>query len=339
MTTQKTGSKPAPLGRGLSALFGDTDAAYQPKTQPLSALAGGAGTASGGQAGAASVGGREKGAGSQVLPVTWLQPGTYQPRRHFDDEAITELADSIRERGVIQPLMVRPVGQGRDRYEIIAGERRWRAAQKAGLHEVPVLIRAMSDREAMEVGLIENVQREDLSPLEEAEGYKRLLEEFDHTQDGLAKVVGKSRPHITNLLRLLTLPQPVKAMIDDGSLTMGHARTLVTAKNPMILAEEIVKKGLSVRQAEALAKKESNGKNAKTKPTPIVNADILALEQTLERVLGLKVKLTTLGTSTAGSLTISYQNFDQLDALVKKLTTTPSASSENAPSGPRAFAI
>lgn len=312
----KPSSKPAPLGRGLSALFGDTDSSYQPKPaatpvrpaqpQPESAT------------------GTKQAPGQQKLPVTWIQPGAFQPRRRFDDEAIKGLADSIRERGVVQPLMVRPVEGEHNVYEIIAGERRWRAAQQAGLHEVPVIVRTFSDREAMEVGLIENVQREDLSPLEEAEGYKRLLEEFQHSQDGLAKIVGKSRPHIANMLRLLTLPTSVKQLIDSGQLTMGHARALITAKNPLLLAEEIVKKGMSVRQAEALAKRESDGRFAKKKrvgdAVPI-DANIEALEKDLERAVGLKVKIHADSKTgfTSGTLMVHYTSLDQLDGVIRRL--------------------
>jgi ParB family transcriptional regulator, chromosome partitioning protein len=311
----KATSKPAPLGRGLSALFGDTDSSYQPKTpvQPSP-------QAQTTQTGSAD---RAKPGAQQMLPVEWIQPGAFQPRRRFDDEAIKGLAESIRERGVVQPLMVRQVEGERNVYEIIAGERRWRAAQQAGLHEVPVIVRTFSDREAMEVGLIENVQREDLSPLEEAEGYRRLMEEFQHSQDGLAKVVGKSRPHITNMLRLLTLPTAVKQMIDNGQLTMGHARALITARNPAQLAEEIVKKGMSVRQAEALAKRESDGRFAKKKKesSVTVDANIMALEKELESATGLKMKIHPDGKtgSTSGTLVLHYASFEQLDGVIKKL--------------------
>lgn len=302
--TPKPAAKPAPLGRGLSALFGDTDSSYQPRA-----------VAAAPAAPPSSTGNSDS---TKKIPIEWISPGAYQPRRHFDEDAIKELANSIRERGMILPIMVRAIEGEKDSYEIIAGERRWRAAQVAGLHEVPVLIRSFSDREAMEIGLIENVQRQDLSPLEEAEGYRRLLEEFDHTQEGLAKVVGKSRPHITNLLRLLTLPEGVKAMINAGELTMGHARAIITAKNPEEIAKEIVKKGLSVRQAEALAKKLSDGKFAKKeRVSKNADPDILALEQSLQAVLGLKVRLHTDGHS--GSLTIFYNDLDQLDDVLRKL--------------------
>jgi len=306
--TNKTTARPAPLGRGLSALFGDSDIAYQPKASPAAVA-----PPAGGKAGS-----------PQMLPIEWIQPSAYQPRRRFDEEAIKGLADSIRERGIVQPLMVRPAARQNNVYEIIAGERRWRAAQQAGLHEVPVIIKSFSDREAMEVALIENVQREDLSPLEEAEGYRRLMEEFNHSQDGLAKVVGKSRPHITNMLRLLTLPTAVKQMIDSGQLTMGHARALITSRNPVQLAEEIVKKGMSVRQAEALARRESDGKFAKRKKNVSLGADpnITALENELGRALGLKVKIqaeSKAGGSMAGTLTVYYENLEQFDGIIRKL--------------------
>ncbi|HEU0118563.1 MAG TPA: ParB/RepB/Spo0J family partition protein [Alphaproteobacteria bacterium] len=304
MTAPKPLTKPAPLGRGLSALFGDADASYQAKPiQPRAAQS------------APVV---EK-AGSRTMPLAWLQPGAYQPRRHFDEEALKGLADSIRERGILEPLLVRPVSEAKDAYEIIAGERRWRAAQIAGLHDVPVLVREISDREALEFGLIENIQRQDLSPLEEAEGYQRLIEEFKYTQDTLAKIVGKSRPHIANMLRILTLPPAVKQMITDGEITLGHARALVTAKNPLALAQEIAKKGLNVRQAENLAK-EASGKISSPKSArepEEKTADVVMLEKELERVIGLKVKINTEGK--AGSLTLYYKDLDQLDEIIKKL--------------------
>jgi ParB family chromosome partitioning protein len=292
--------KPSPLGRGLSALLGDIDSSYQPAargTEPASP---------------------PKTGGVQRLPVAWLKSGAFQPRRHFNNAALQELADSIRERGILEPLLVRPMPGARDAYEIIAGERRWRAAQIAGLHDVPVLVRQLSDREAMEFGIIENVQREDLSPIEEGEGYKRLIEEFGHTQEALSKIVGKSRPHITNMLRLLSLPEEVRQMIAEGVLTTGHARALIPTKNPAALAKEIVKKGLNVRQAETLAKRhQDNPEIHKKRTSPEESADVLALEKELERVIGLKVKIANKGKS--GTLTLYYTDLDQLDDIIKKL--------------------
>jgi ParB family chromosome partitioning protein len=297
-------TKPSPLGRGLSALFGDADASYQAKqqSQPSATPA------------------QFNDRGMRRMPLTWLQPGAFQPRRHFDQDALKGLAESIKERGILEPLLVRPM-PGRDTCEIIAGERRWRAAQMAGLHDVPVIVRDMDDRAALEFGLIENVQRQDLSPLEEAEGYKRLLEEFSHTQENLAKIVGKSRPHITNLLRILGLPQAVKQMIENGDLTLGHARAIVTARDPLALAQEIVKKGLNVRQAEALVKRTSdNPQIHKRKPASQQDADTIAFEKDLERATGLKVKIHSQGKSS--SLTFYYHELEQLDELTKKLKTS-----------------
>jgi ParB family chromosome partitioning protein len=303
--------KPAPLGRGLSALFGDADASYQPK--PIAAKA---------QALVAVAPSAVPDRGSRMMPLAWLQPGAYQPRRHFDEEAIKGLSESIRERGILEPLLVRPISGHKDAYEIVAGERRWRASQLVGLHEVPVVVREITDREALEFGLIENVQRQDLSPLEEAEAYQRLIDDFTYPLDDLAKVVGKSRPHISNMLRLLTLPAAVRQMIAEGSITPGHAKTLVTAKDPLALAKQIVAKSLNVRQAENLARAAS-GKTGVAKKGPQKNAaskedeDVVALERELGRVIGLKVKIETQGK--AGSLTLFYQDFDQLDEIIRKL--------------------
>ncbi len=292
--------KPSPLGRGLSALLGDIDAASRKASAAAPAAA------------------KAEPSGLQRLPITYLQSGKYQPRQHFDDEALAELASSIQERGILEPLLVRPLPGEKNRYEIVAGERRWRASQIAGIHDVPVLIRELSDREAMEFGIIENVQREDLNAIEEGEAYQRLLEEFGHTQEKLAQIVGKSRPHITNMLRLLTLPQEVRDMISDGRLTQGHARALVPTKNPVALAREVVKKGLNVRQAETLAKRDQdNPEIHKKRSSPEESADVLALETELERVVGLKVKIATKGKS--GTLTLFYTDLDQLDDIIKKL--------------------
>jgi ParB family chromosome partitioning protein len=290
-------TKPSPLGRGLSALFGDADTSYQ-AAHPVAALA-------------VSENGVRK------VSISFLQPGAFQPRRHFDEDALKGLAGSIAERGILEPLVVRAM-QEPDVFEIVAGERRWRAAQMAGLHDVPVVVRNLTDREALEFGLIENVQRQDLSPLEEADGYKRLLEEFKHSLENLAKIVGKSRPHISNMLRLLTLPGTVKQMIDKGDLTLGHARALITARDPAALAVEVVRRGLNVRQAEALAKRNNdNPQIHKRKAVSKQDGDALALEKELERAIGLKVRIQTQGN--AGSLTLFYKDLDQLDDVMKRL--------------------
>lgn len=303
--TTKPSTKPSPLGRGLSALFGDADAGYQPRATTAASVT--------------PIDSAKKASGMTKMPIEWIQPGEFQPRRKFDDQPLEELATSIRERGILQPLLVRPISGEQHSYEIVAGERRWRAAQLAGIHEVPVLVREITNREAMEIGLIENVQREGLSPLEEAEGYKRLLEEFRHTHDGLAKVVGKSRAYISNSIRLLGLPESVKKMVEEGALSAGHARTIITAKNPKAIADEIVRKGLSVRQTEELMRREAEGPAAKKKAAKVAPAsgDTLAFEKDMERALGLKVKLAPQGQG--GALTLYYKNLDQLDDLTKKL--------------------
>jgi len=307
-----------PLGRGLSALFGDSDTAYQPKPAPATNAASPAASSNAAQAGGARA---PMQTSPQKLPVSWLQPGAFQPRRYFDEEALKGLAGSIAERGILEPLVVRPIKGAKDSYEIIAGERRWRAAQQAHLHDVPVVIRELSDREALEFGLIENVQRQDLSPLEEAEGYNRLLQEFSHTQDNLAKIVGKSRPHIGNMLRLLTLPKEIRDWIDQGRLTMGHARALLTARDPIGLAEQIINRNLSVRDAEKLGQQNSYLPKAaakkKAEAAAPQNADTALLEKELERVIGLKVKIDTRGK--AGSLTLHYNDLDQLDDIIRRL--------------------
>jgi len=309
MTAANKTPKPAPLGRGLSALFGDADASYQPQAG-LATIAAVANMPADGQT-------------VRRLPIEWLQPGAYQPRRRFDETEIDALAESIRERGVLQPLLVRPIKGEKDAFEIVAGERRWRAAQKAGVHALPALVRDMHDREAMEIGLIENVQRQDLSPLEEAEGYRRLLDEFNHSQEALARIVGKSRPHITNTLRLLKLPEGVKAMLEDGRLSMAHARAIVTAGDPETLAKEIVKKNLSARQAEALAKRETGGRFAKKKERAATaakgkSADLLAIEKSMSSVVGMKVRIHPL-TNESGTLAIHYDTIDQFEELLSRL--------------------
>jgi ParB family transcriptional regulator, chromosome partitioning protein len=298
-------TKASPLGRGLSALFGDADASYQAKPIATTAPAK-----------------TEKSAGPLHVALTWLQPGALQPRRHFDQEALKGLADSIREHGILEPLVVRKMRveggleYAKDIYEIVAGERRWRAAQLAGLHDVPVIVRELTDRDAAAFAIIENVQREGLTPLEEAEGYRRLLG-LNYTQEELAKSVGKSRPHIANMIRILTLPDAVKQMIEKGTLTLGHARAIITAKDPLALAQEIVRKGLNVRQAEALAKQSNENPQIHKRKFIGQSADILALEKDLERATGMKVKIQTQGKS--GSLSVYYHDLEQLDAVAKKL--------------------
>lgn len=278
-------TKPPALGRGLSALLGDA-AAVSPSAPGL-----------------------------RTLQVSAIEPGPFQPREAMDEAALAELAASIREHGVLQPILVRPVKSKPNRYEIIGGERRWRAAQAAGLHEVPALVREFSDREAMAAGLVENLQRQDLNPLEEAEGYGRLTEQFGLTQEALARAVGKSRPHVANTLRLLNLPERVRDLLREGALTAGHARALLTAKDPVGLALQVVDRGLNVRQAEALAA----AKNVPPAPRqPTSDADTRALERQITGHLGIKV--TIRHGVRGGQVILAYKDLEQLDGLVRLLT-------------------
>ncbi len=251
-------------------------------------------------------------------PIELLVRNPDQPRRVFTEADIDDLANSIREKGVLLPLLVRSAPNAPGQFQIIAGERRWRAAQKAGLHSVPVIVREMDDLEVLEVGIIENVQRADLNPMEEARGYKVLMDRFGRTQDALAQVVGKSRPHIANMLRLLGLPEAVQDHVLHGRLSAGHARALVTANDPVGLADEVIANGLSVRQTEALVRKEGldAGKVAPVRKT--ANADSLSFEQDLQEALGLKVKLMDAGGQ--GELRLSYRTLEQLEDLKRRLT-------------------
>jgi ParB family transcriptional regulator, chromosome partitioning protein len=258
------------------------------------------------------------------LPVERLTPGKYQPRRFFEDAALVQLSESIAAHGVLQPLLVRPLATGM--YEIIAGERRWRAAQKAQVHEVPVVIQDLDDQQALEIALVENLQREDLTALEEAEGYQRLIDDFGHTQEALARQLGKSRSHVANMLRLLKLPAAVKQMIQQGTLSAGHARALIGAENAEELASIIVRRALSVRGTEALARRtaEAAGKGkpgtksaAKKKTFGQKDVDVLALESLMGNKLGMKVTIDSDGP--AGTLSIDYKSLDQLDDLLARL--------------------
>ncbi|MBY3751757.1 ParB/RepB/Spo0J family partition protein [Azospirillum formosense] len=291
------GARRASLGRGLSALFGEAAEDY-------SAL--------------------DKVRQSKQVPIEFIHPGKYQPRRTFDDEALQGLVESIRDKGILQPLLVRRDSETTNSYELIAGERRWRAAQIAGLHEVPVVIRELSDREALEIALIENIQRQDLTPLEEAEGYKRLMEEFEHTQEDLARSVGKSRSHVANMMRLLALPDPVKGMVQEGALSAGHARALLTSSDPVSVAREVVKRGLNVRQTEDLMRgsapvktKKPGGRGGVATDPTLKDVDLVNLEEEISARIGLKVAITPQGKG--GSITIHYQTLDQLDDVLRRL--------------------
>ena len=275
------------LGRGLAALIGD-DTTEEAVVQDIRSL--------------------------RHMPIELMHASPNNPRKHFADADLDDLANSIREKGLLQPIVVRPRADGE--YEIVAGERRWRASQRAGIHEVPVLIRELNDGEALEIALIENIQRSDLNPLEEARAYGLLLEQFSYTQQQLADSVGKSRSHIANTLRLLTLPDTVRSLIEDGKLTAGHARTLVAADSPAELADQIIKLGLSVREAESLVRDASpSSRPRKTRPEK--DADTKALELSVTQALGLKV-LVDHRTS-GGTVTISYKTLEQLEEICRKL--------------------
>ena len=288
------------LGRGLSALLGDDE------DEVVSSV---------------DIGGVET---EKKVAVANLHPGKYQPRHGFNEDDLKDLANSIREKGVLQPLLVRPHPGIDGAFEIIAGERRWRAAQLAQVHELPVIIRDFDDEETLEVALIENLQRQDLSPIEEAQGYQRLRDEFSHTQEALADALGKSRPHVANMLRLLSLPESVKDMLDDGRLSAGHARALLGAENPDVVAVEVLKKGLNVRQTEALVKSSrgtsggtGGGAGKGTGKGKIKDADTLALERDLTNQLGLKVEVRDK--KGKGQLVINYENLEQLDGILARL--------------------
>lgn len=255
------------------------------------------------------------------LPIEMIEPNPDQPRRTFDPEALDELAASIREKGVIQPLIVRKHPHKEGHYEIVAGERRWRAAQIAQLHELPAIVRDLSDTEVLEVAIIENIQRADLNPLEEALSYRQLMDRFGHTQEKLAEALSKSRSHIANQLRLLQLPDEVQDFLRDGKLTAGHARAMITSADPIRLAREAVSRGLSVREVERLAQKpRENG--AKSAPAPARNkdADTVALENDLSAAVGLKVSIMPKSAQ-SGQLVISYADLDELDRLCQLLSS------------------
>lgn len=292
MSQETSRKRPSGLGRGLSALLGEV-------AQETSV----AGSAPTGRA-------------VQMIPVASIEPHPGQPRRIFDEAALEELAQSISVRGVIQPIVVRPHGH---RFQIVAGERRWRASQRARLHEVPAVVREFSDTETLEVALIENIQRQDLNAIEEAQAYKRLVEEYGHTQEELGRFVHKSRSHVANLLRLLDLPARVQVLVGTGELSMGHARALVAASDPEALAEEIVARRLSVRETEKLAqrgKPERTKAASKTKAS--ADADIAALERQLGDMLGLAVSIRHDGAK--GQVTLSYSSLDQLDMICQRLS-------------------
>jgi ParB family chromosome partitioning protein len=260
----------------------------------------------------------EEARGYRRIPIELLHANLHNPRRHFESEELDELVQSIRAQGILQPLIVRPRSDGQS-YEIVAGERRWRAAQRVPLHDVPALVRDFSDGEALEIALIENVQRADLNPLEEAQGYAQLIEHFGYTQQQLASSISKSRSHIANSLRLLGLPEEVKGHLETGALTAGHARTLVGAEAPADLAEQIIKSGLTVREAERLAQT-AHRKHSRTGTEPRADADARDLERRLGEALGLKVEIVGRGEA-GGRLTVHYRSLEQLDEVTRRLAS------------------
>jgi ParB family transcriptional regulator, chromosome partitioning protein len=281
-----TSVKRPALGRGLAALFGE-------------------------------VGGAAPGAGvdARVVPIEAIRPSAFQPRRRFTETELEALAQSIREKGILQPLLVRPVNDATTPYELVAGERRWRAAQRVGLHEVPVTVREVADTDALEIALVENLQREDLSPLDEAEAYSRLGREFGRSQASVAEAVGKSRSHVANMVRLLALPEPVRRLLEEGALTAGHARALLAAPDSPGLANEVVRRGLNVRATELLVRRRAAA------PPPRAPAqraaDAVALERELGSALGLRVSLSAR--ARGGTLSIHYASLDQLDRVLALL--------------------
>jgi ParB family transcriptional regulator, chromosome partitioning protein len=275
------------LGRGLAALIGD-DTSEEAVVQDIRSL--------------------------RHVPVELLHPNPNNPRKHFAEEDLESLAKSLKDKGLLQPLVVRPRGDGS--FEIVAGERRWRASQRAGLHDLPVLIRELDDKETLEIALIENVQRSDLNALEEARAYRQLIEQYGYTQQQLADAIGKSRSHIANTMRLMTLPEAIQNQIEKGELTAGHARSLIATEAPQDLADKIIKLNLTVRQAEDLARE--NGHTAAKAAKPEKDADTRALEKTLSQTMGLSVAIKHKDKA-GGSVVINYKTLDQLDEIIRKL--------------------
>lgn len=282
------------LGRGLASLIGDMGAEANTAAHATTS---------------------ERVRSQRRVPIEFLRPNPRNPRRDFTAAQLDELANSIKERGIIQPIAVRPVRGTNDAFEIIAGERRWQAAQRAGLHDVPVVVLDVSDVEALELAIVENVQREDLNPLEEASGYQALIDEFKYHQEEIAKVVGKSRSHIANMLRLLKLPEFVKSAIRSGQVSAGHARALIGYPEPEQLARQIIERGLNVRQVEALVR--DHGKSPDKRPPPKKEADTVAMERRASDALGLTVTIDHR--DNGGAVHIKYRSIDQLNDIVKRL--------------------
>ncbi len=290
-TEGEGGGRRRGLAKGLSALLGD--AAGEVLSEPGEAT-------------------------PRALPIEFLRPSRLQPRRRFDEDEIKALAESIRTHGVLQPLVVRSDSEVSGSYEIVSGERRWRAAQIVQLHEIPVVVRELGDKEVLEVALIENIQRENLTPLEEAEGFQRLIDDFGHSQEALGRAVGKSRSHVANMLRLLGLPDALKTLLDEGQLSAGHARALLGAPEPEVLAREVLRRGLNVRETERLVRARAAPRRARAKSGDEAgDADLRALERRIGDRLGLAVRLRHKGPG--GRIEIEYRSQDQLDDLLRRL--------------------
>jgi ParB family chromosome partitioning protein len=281
------------LGRGLAALIGDVGE---------------------------EIGAIDRARGQRRVPVEFLRPSPRNPRRTFGEDDLEDLTASVRERGVLQPIIVRAINGMIDAFEIIAGERRWRASQRAGLHEVPIILVEADDRQALEIAIVENVQRSDLNAIEEAAGYERLIAEFSYTQNDLARVIGKSRSHVANTLRLSKLPEPVRDMVRDGQVSAGHARALLSVSQPELMAKKIVDEGLSVRDIERIVQEESRGevKTSAPRHKPEKDPDTRALEKALEEALGLTVSIQHRA-SGSGDVKVGYKSLEQLDALCRRL--------------------
>lgn len=303
--------RPGGLGRGLSALFDEQNGEV-----PV-------GFAAGSSTPAAAAQDAPRRDGFAMLPISDIRPHPDQPRRHFDDAALDELASSIAARGLVQPILVRPAPDGRG-WQLVAGERRWRASQRAGLHQIPAIVRELDDSETFTIALVENIQRQDLTAIEEAEAYARLRDQLGHSQDAIGQMTGKSRSHIANILRLLDLPAAVRAMVADGRLGMGHARALIGYDGAETLAAQIVKQGLSVRKVEALVRAGRRdpakpGRTAVRQAGNMANADIAALETHLADLLGVKVQIAHRSDLT-GSVSLDYSSLEQLDMLCQRLS-------------------
>ena len=295
--------KPRGLGRGLSALLGDDDVAATVASQaaePASPRP-------------------APNRGPSMLPIFQLRPGRMQPRTTFED--IEPLVESVKEFGLLQPILVRPLPGQVDTYEIVAGERRWRAAQKAQLHEVPIVVRSLGDQDALQLGLVENLQRADLTPIDEALGYRRLAEDFAQTQEDIARIVGKSRPHVANTLRLLELPSAVQEMVRRAELSAGQARALIGVPDPLAMAQRAVDEKLTARELERMGSElKPKAKGGRPKATASKSADTIALEKRIEEALGLKADLKLRGLGEQSLLTLEIRDFDQLDTVVERLT-------------------